>query len=195
VRKTLTLVLSVALVVVAIGAGLVALQVPVPKEIPGVNFKDPWQKGCVDCHTSTDPKSKLARITVQLDNWNKNPAPDYVIAAAKGAVVAQGGNPAKVTGKHPTPGAMYRGKDIPGDPAKKTECFMCHNPGNKDIPQLDTMLYLLKYGDFRGGKFVTPPTKNEFVTKYGGWCTACHAFEVKDGALTSKILLKQGKEP
>ncbi len=194
-RKIAILLLSITVVVAAIGAGLVALQVPVPKEIPGINFKDPWPKGCVDCHTSTDAKSKLARITVQLDNWNKAPAPDYLIAAAKAAVATQGGNVAKVTGKHPVGGAMYKGKDIPGDPAKKTECFMCHNPSNKDIPQLDIMLYLLKYGDFQGGKFVTPATKNEFVTKYGGWCTACHALEVKDGSLTGKILQKQGKEP
>jgi hypothetical protein len=140
----------------------------------------------------------LAKITVMLDEWNKNGAPANVKAAAQLTIATAGGT-LKVTGKHPVPGATFKGQDLPGDPNSSKGCFMCHNAASaKSVPQLDAMLYLLKYGDFDGkDKFVTPATKNEFVTKFGSWCTACHTFagfKERDGALTGKILLKQGKE-
>lgn len=175
-------------IVIGLGVGLAALQVPVPKEIPGVNFKDPWPNGCADCHNKATGKE--AKMAVLLANVSPE-----LKAAAQVVLKTAGGDPAKITGKHPDVKAVVA-KGYPGDPEKKEACFQCHNPGTaKTIPQLDRMLYLLKYGNFDGkDKFTTPATKPEFVTKYGAWCTACHAFEVSGGAMTSKIVLKQGKE-
>ncbi|GBC76418.1 hypothetical protein HRbin07_00619 [bacterium HR07] len=163
---------------------------PVPDKIPGVNAADPAPRGCVDCHTSDKADDPLAKLTVLMDAYNKTGAPAFVKAAAQAAIKAAGGDPAKITGKHPTGGAMFKGQELP------KACLQCHDGDGKSIPRLDAMLYLLKYADFKDGKFVTPAT-TDFVKKFGGWCTACHTFEgwkEKDGALTSKIVLKQGKE-
>ncbi len=163
---------------------------PVPDKIPGVTAADPAPRGCVDCHTKDKADDPLAKLSVLMDAYNKRGAPASVKAAAQVAIKAAGGDPAKITGKHPTGGAMFKGQDLP------KACLQCHSGDGKSIPRLDAMLYLLKYADFKDGKFVTPAT-TDFVKKLGGWCTACHTFEgwkEKDGALTSKIVLKQGKE-
>jgi len=163
---------------------------PVPDKIPGVTVADPAPRGCVDCHTSDKADDPLAKLSVLMDAYNKSGAPASVKAAAQAAVKAAGGDPAKITGKHPVGGAMFKGQDLP------KACLQCHGGDGKSIPRLEAMLYLLKYADFKDGTFVTPAT-TDFVKKLGGWCTACHTFEgwkEKDGALTSKIVLKQGKE-
>jgi mono/diheme cytochrome c family protein len=197
-RKSLILLTAILVV----GVGVVVLtqpKFPVPESIPGITAADPAPNGCVDCHTSDKAGEKLAKITVLLDEWNKNGAPAQVKAAAQLALKSVGGDPTKITGKHPVAGAPYKGQNIPGEPGKV--CLLCHKAGAVGVsnaPPLDALLYLLKYGDFDGkDKFVTPAKKNEFVTKFGGWCTACHALDGwkdRDGALTGKLLLKQGKE-
>lgn len=163
---------------------------PVPDKIPGVNAADPAPNGCVDCHTSNKADDPLAKLTVLMDAYNKTGAPAFVKAAAQAAVKAAGGDPAKIAGKHPVGGAMFKGQELP------KACLQCHGGDGKSIPRLDAMLYLIKYADFKDGKFVTPAT-TDFVKKLGGWCTACHTLEGwkdKDGTLTGKMLLKQGKE-
>ena len=163
---------------------------PVPDKIPGITVADPAPNGCVDCHTSDKADDPLAKLTVLMDAYNKTGAPAFVKAAAQAAIKAAGGDPAKITGKHPTGGAMFKGQELP------KACLQCHGGDGKSIPRLEAMLYLLKYANFKDGKFVTPAT-TDFVKKFGGWCTACHALDgwkEKDGVLTGKMVLKQGKE-
>lgn len=188
------IVVSVTIVAVLLGglSFMIATQpkFPVPDKIPGINVADPAPNGCVDCHTSDKADDPLAKLTVLMDVYNKTGAPAFVKAAAQAALKAAGGDPAKITGKHPAGGAMFKGQDLP------KACLQCHSGDGKSIPRLDSMLYLLKYANFKDGKFVTPAT-TDFVKKFGGWCTACHTLEgwkEKDGALTGKMVLKQGKE-
>jgi hypothetical protein len=57
-----------------------------------------------------------------------------------------------------------------------TDCAMCHKPNTKAGPIADA-LHKVHFAD---------PTKNVFVTTYGGQCLNCHKLDVTTGAMSVK---------
>jgi hypothetical protein len=163
---------------------------PVPDKIPGVTAADPAPRGCVDCHTSDKADDPLAKLSVLMDAYNKSGAPASVKAAAQAAVKAAGGDPAKITGKHPVGGAMFKGQDLPKGLLAMSRWRWQEHPAPGSYA-LSAQVRGFQKWDIRH------PRDNGLCEEVWRWCTACHTFEgwkEKDGALTSKIVLKQGKE-
>ena len=56
------------------------------------------------------------------------------------------------------------------------DCTMCHKAGGK-VPELSLVVHKAHFDK---------PTENAFVTVYKGQCLACHALDLKTGAMSTK---------
>lgn len=128
----------------------VALAAP-PRAIPGVNAKDAYPAGCVDCHV------KEKRVSVQLSRWNGKV--DAKTVAAMQAFVPKG---ITLKGKHP-PVAT---KDVPAS------CMKCHTATSKTIPPLAPLLH---------GIHLAKGDGSTFVSQFQGECTHCHKLNKTSG--------------
>ena len=131
---------------------VVPLAMAAPRAIPGINTKDSFPAGCVDCHT------KDRRISTLLaQHWNGK-------ADAKTLAAMQAFAPKGITlkGKHPTVAT----KDIPAS------CLKCHTATSKGIPPLATLMH---------GIHLAKGDAGEFVKQFGGECTHCHKLNKTTG--------------
>lgn len=128
----------------------VALAAP-PRAIPGINAKDAYPGGCVDCHV------KEKRLSVQLSSWNGNV--DAKTLAAMQAFVPKG---MTLKGKHPTVAT----KDIPAS------CLKCHTATSKGIAPFAPLLH---------GIHLAKGDGSEFVKQFQGECTHCHKLNKTNG--------------
>jgi hypothetical protein len=115
-----------------------------PRLIPGINAKDSYPGGCVDCHL------KEKRLSVELSQWNGKV--EAKALAAMQAFVPKG---MILKGKHPP----VAGKNIPA------ACLKCHTPASKGIPPLAPLLH---------GIHLAKGDSSEFVKQFQGECTHCH---------------------
>jgi hypothetical protein len=131
---------------------------PAARAIPGITAKDPFPRGCVDCHVQRPDKDQ--RLSTLLAQWNQKVDPQLLARA-------QASSPAGTTlkGKHP----KVPLNDIPAG------CLKCHARTSKLAPPLATMLHGFHFG---GGK------DNEFLTQFQGECTYCHKLNAATGAWT-----------
>ena len=122
----------------------VPMAMAAPRAIPGINAKDVYPAGCVDCHV------KERRVSVLLAHWNGQV--DAKTLAAMQAFVPKG---ITLKGKHPTVAAT----NIPAS------CVKCHTATSKVIPPLAPLMHGIHFakGD-----------ASEFVKQFQGECTHCH---------------------
>ena len=122
-----------------------------PRAIPGINAKDAYPAGCVDCHV------KEKRVSVQLSRWDGK-------VDAKTLAAIQAFVPKRMTlkGKHPT----VASKDIPAS------CLKCHTATSKGIAPLARLLH---------GIHLAKGDANEFVRQFQGECTHCHKLNKTTG--------------
>lgn len=128
----------------------VAIAAP-PRAIPGINAKDAYPAGCVDCH------AKERRVTTMLARWNGKV--DAKTVAAMQAFVPK---TIKLKGKHPT----VAGKDVPAI------CAKCHSATSKTIPPLAPLMH---------GIHLAKGDASEFVKQFNGECTHCHKLDKATG--------------
>lgn len=138
---------AISLMAVAI---LAATDPPAARKIPGINEKDPYPRGCVDCHVNR--AGMPAPISAVVKGWTTKVDPKLL---AKLQQFAPKGMTLK--GKHPNVAAMV--KDIPGG------CLKCHAKGSKAAPPFATMIH---------GIHFTDGDSNTFLTTFQGECTFCH---------------------
>ena len=125
-----------------------------PRAIPGINGKDSYPRGCVDCHV------KEKRVSVQLSRWNGKV--ESKTLAAMQAVVPKG---MTLKGKHPTVAT----KDIPAS------CLKCHTATSKTVPPLAPLLH---------GIHLAQGDLSEFIKESEGDCTHCHKLNKTTGTWT-----------
>lgn len=128
----------------------IAIAAP-PRAIPGINAKDSYPAGCVDCHV------KEKRVSVQLARWDGNV--DAKTLAAMQAFVPKG---MTLKGKHP----KVASKDIPAS------CLKCHTATSKGIAPLARLLH---------GIHLAKGDASEFVKQFQGECTHCHKWNKTAG--------------
>ena len=128
----------------------IAMAAP-PRAIPGINAKDSFPAGCVDCHV------KDHHVSTALAKWNGKI--DAKTVAAMQAFVPKG---MTLRGKHPTVAT----KDIPAS------CMKCHTATSKGIPPLAPLMHGIHFGKGDAG---------EFVKQFGGECTHCHKLNKTTG--------------
>lgn len=121
---------------------------------------DDFADGCVSCHVVTKDR-KDHRISTALKAWTAGKVSPKLLANSKAAMPA--GAPA-LKGKHPS--ATDSLEDIP------TGCLDCHDGGSKKAPPFARLMHLVHLTG----------TKNDFVEKFKGDCTACHKLDAKTGA-------------
>lgn len=129
----------------------VAIAAP-PRAIPGINAKDSYPAGCVDCHVKDQRVS-----TLLAQRWNGKV--DAKTLAAMQAFVPKG---IALKGKHPTVAT----KDIPAS------CLKCHTATSKGIPGLATLMHGIHFAKGDAA---------EFVKQFGGECTHCHKLNKTTG--------------
>lgn len=139
---------------------LIAPPLAAARKIPGINEKDPYPKGCVDCHVKT--AGMPAPLSADLKDWTSKV--DAALLAKLQAVAPKG---MQLKGKHPNVAAMT--KEIPAS------CTKCHAKGSKMAPSLASIVHELHLA---GGD------KNTFVAKFDGECTYCHKFNEKTAEWT-----------
>ena len=122
-----------------------------PRAIPGINAKDSYPAGCVDCHV------KEKRVSVYLSHWDGKA--DARTLAAMQAFVPKG---MTLRGKHPTVAT----KDIPAS------CMKCHTATSKGIPPLAPLMH---------GVHLAKGDASEFVKQFQGECTHCHKLNKATG--------------
>lgn len=125
-----------------------------PRAIPGINAKDSFPAGCVDCHV------KDHKISTALAKWNGKA--DAKALAAMQAFVPKG---MTLKGKHPTVAV----KDVPAS------CVKCHSAASKTIPPLAPLMHGIHFGKGDAA---------EFVKQFGGECTHCHKLNKTSGTWT-----------
>lgn len=134
---------------------------PLARQIPGVNAKDAFPGGCVDCHINRPDLKVGARLSGLMAKLATGVDP-ALLAKAQAAA------PAGVTlkGKHPAvpPGIL---KNVPAG------CMPCHSKASKSAPSFARLLHTLHLG---GGR------QNSFMTLFQGECTHCHKLDPKSGA-------------
>lgn len=131
---------------------VVPLAMAAPRSIPGINAKDSFPAGCIDCH------AKDKRVSTLLaQRWNGKV--DAKTLSAMQAFVPQG---ITLKGKHPTVAT----KDIPAS------CMKCHTATSKGIPPLATLMH---------GIHLAKGDASEFVKQFGGECTHCHKLNKTTG--------------
>jgi len=168
IRNLLLIVVGIAVCGIhAAGAGE-----PKPAEvrkIPGLTGKDPFPRGCVDCHVNMPERKMDVRISTLMKRWQEKVEPEF-LARVKMFT------PSSVTvrGKHPRADAALA--DIPN------ACLKCHSKTSTFAPPLGPLLHGLH---FTGGE------KNHFLTLFQGECTHCHKFDAKSGNWG----FASGKEP
>jgi hypothetical protein len=128
----------------------IALAAP-PRAIPGINAKDVYPAGCVDCHV------KEKRVSALLSHWNGQV--DAKTLAAMQAFMPKG---MTLKGKHPTVAT----KDIPA------LCLKCHTGTSKGIAPLAPLLH---------GIHLAKGDASEFVKQFQGECTHCHKLNKTTG--------------
>lgn len=96
------------------------------RKIPGINDKDPYPKGCVDCHLSRS--GMPAPLSAEVKEWTTKVDPKLL---ARFQAFAPKGMTLK--GKHPNVAAMI--KEIPAG------CLRCHGRGSKVSPPFATMIH------------------------------------------------------
>jgi hypothetical protein len=128
----------------------VAMAAPT-RAIPGINAKDVYPAGCVDCHV------KEMRISTLLARWNGTV--DAKKLATMQAFVPNG---MTLKGKHPTVAT----KDIPAS------CLKCHGATSKVIPPFAPLLH---------GVHLAKGDQSEFVKQFQGECTHCHKLNKATG--------------
>ena len=128
----------------------IAMAAP-PRAIPGINAKDSYPAGCVDCH------AKDKRVSTMLAKWNGK-------VDAKTLAAMQAFVPKTITlkGKHPTVAT----KDIPAS------CKKCHTATSKGIAPLAPLLH---------GIHLAKGDAGEFVKQFQGECTHCHKLNKTTG--------------
>lgn len=128
----------------------IAMAAP-PRAIPGINAKDSYPAGCVDCHV------KEKRVSVLLARWDGKV--DAKTLAAMQAFVPKG---MTLKGKHPTVAT----KDIPAS------CLKCHTATSKGIAPLGPLLH---------GIHLAKGDASEFVKQFQGECAHCHKLKKTTG--------------
>ena len=139
------------LIIVALLVSVPIAMAAPPRAIPGINAKDSYPAGCVDCHV------KDKRVSVQLSRWDGKV--DAKTLAAMQAFVPKG---MTLKGKHPTVAT----RDIPAS------CLKCHTATSKGIAPLAPLLHGIHFakGD-----------ASEFVKQFQGECTHCHKWKNTSG--------------
>lgn len=133
-------------------AVFVPIAMAAPPAIPGINAKDTYPGGCVDCH------AKERRVSALLaQHWNGTV--DAKSVAAMQAFVPKG---ITLKGKHPT----IATKDIPAS------CLKCHTATSKGIPPLAPLMH---------GIHLAKGDASEFVKQFQGECTHCHKLNKTTG--------------
>jgi len=133
-----------------------------PRTIPGINAKDLFPKGCVDCHVHDTEKKMDLRFSTLLKQWTVNVEPELLNKVAGAAPSGL-----KLKGKHPSVlGAL---KSIP------KSCLQCHGSGSKTAPAFSLMMHTIH---LTGGK------ANRFLMLHQGECTHCHKMNAATGAWT-----------
>lgn len=169
-KKGLIVVLTLALGFgVWMGFATLTQQAP---QIPGITVEDSWPKGCVNCHKDVgDPTEPHTKLSIKLKAWAEGAPAALVELLQKAAPEG-----VTLTGKHP---------DIDVSTAEiPSICYMCHAPDKAAdfrAPIFPRGLHLVHFYERE---------KSEFVTTFGGWCTACHQLNFNTGEWT----MKQGKE-
>jgi mono/diheme cytochrome c family protein len=132
--------------------------VAAPRAIPGVNAKDLYPAGCVDCHTRKAGGADM-RLSALLAKWNGSVDPKML--AAMQAFVPKG---MTLKGKHPPVTAAL--KDIPAS------CAKCHVANSKTMPPLAPLMH---------GVHLAKGDQSEFVKQFQGECTHCHKLNKASG--------------
>jgi len=130
------------------------------RKIPGINDKDPYPKGCVDCHTGRG--GMPVPLDADVKQWTTKVDPKLL--ARFQAFVPKG---MTLKGKHPNVAAMV--KSIPSG------CLKCHAKGSKVAPPFATMIH---------GIHLLGGDTNTFMTTFQGECTFCHKLNDKSGEWT-----------
>ncbi len=125
-------------------------QPPAARKIPGITAKDPYPRGCVDCHVNR--ADMPVPLSARMKEWSDKVDPKLL---ARLQPFAPNGTTLK--GKHPNVTAMI--KEIPGG------CLKCHARGSKIAPPFTTMIH---------GIHLTGGDSNTFLTTFQGECTFCH---------------------
>jgi len=110
---------------------LAQVTIAAPRAIPGINAKDAWPAGCVDCHV------KEHRVSTLLARWNGSV--DAKTLAAMKAFVPKG---ITLKGRHP----LVATKDIPAS------CTKCH--AAKAIPPLAPLMHGIHFAKGDDSEFV-----------------------------------------
>jgi len=122
-----------------------------PRAIPGINAKDVYPAGCVDCHV------KEMRLSTLLARWNGTV--DAKTVAAMQAFVPKG---MTLKGKHPA----VPTKDIPAS------CMKCHSATSKLFPPFAPLIH---------GVHLAKGDQSDFVKQFQGECTHCHKLNKATG--------------
>lgn len=123
--------------------------------IPGITAKDPYPRGCVDCHNGTANTSITAVMKQLTQKADASLLTKAQAAAPKGMTIK---------GKHPNVSTMV--KDIP------SSCLKCHARGSKMAPPFAELMHTVH---------LTGGDKNGYLSTFGGECTYCHKFNAATG--------------
>lgn len=154
---------TIACIFVAALASAMASQAPVTaqagavRQIPGINAKDAYPNGCVDCHLAG--KGADMRMSVLMAKWAVA-VPEPLLSSAKAA----SSDASKIKGKHPA---------LPNVKTNTPQtCLGCHKKGSTIAPPFGQLIHLVHLA---GG------AQNKFVTANQGECTHCHKLDQKTG--------------
>lgn len=133
---------------------------PPARSIPGINAKDPFPQGCVDCHLNYVDMKMDTRFVTLLGRWAVEVEAELLAKAQSSAP-----DGVTLTGKHPP--ATDALKDVPAG------CLTCHGKNSKKAPPFSRLIHSVH---LVGGE------QNNFMTLFQGECTFCHKMDTTTGA-------------
>jgi len=141
------------------GGEAYATENPSVRQMPGLNARDPFPRGCVDCHVYLPAEKRDVRLSTLLKNLTEKAEPELLARLAK---LAPEGRP--LQGRHPE---LSNSKlNIPAD------CVSCHGENATDAPPFAGMMHLIHLA---GGE------DNHYLAIFQGECGFCHKFDANVG--------------
>jgi len=141
----------------AVGAGE-----PGPSSVPslpGITSRDPFPRGCVDCHVVLPEENRDVRISTLMTVLSGQVPPELLAR-----VQALNLSGKTLQGRHPIVSETLN--DIPSG------CLKCHTTNSDIAPPFSGLIHLLHLG---GGN-------NHYMSLFQGQCLYCHKYNGKTGA-------------
>lgn len=130
--------------------------------VAGLDNRDSFPRGCVDCHVVLPEEQRDVRISTIMKNLAERVDPRLQARLAKGATGKAG-----LHGRHPA--LLSDSLEIPAI------CQNCHRADSATVPPFAEMMHLIHLADSED---------NHYISLFNGDCSFCHKFDPYAGTFS-----------